>query len=90
VAPEHREDIARIMKETAPETRAYAGCLGVELLVDRVHPGHVLLRQRWASAADYERYRDWRRSTGFMDRISAWLARPPGGVYLRESLRSHP
>lgn len=80
VRPEHRADILAFMESIAPETRAYAGCLGVEMLVDRDDPGHVILRQRWASAAEYERYRDWRRASGFLDPVRPWLARPPAGT----------
>lgn len=84
VTPAHRAELTRFMEGVAPETRAYAGCLGVEMLVDIDDPGHVILHQRWASAEAYEHYRQWRRSTGFIDRIRPWLARPPAGcIYER-------
>ena len=46
------------------DTRAFAGCLGVEVLVGAKDRAHVLLVERWASAEHDAVYRAWRAGEG--------------------------
>ena len=46
------------------DTRAFDGCLGVEVLVAADDPAHVILVERWASAEQDAVYRAWRAGDG--------------------------
>jgi quinol monooxygenase YgiN len=41
-------------------TRAFPGCLGVDVLVDTEDKAHLLLIERWESIEHDQAYRDWR------------------------------
>lgn len=41
-------------------TRAFPGCLGVDVLVDTEDPAHFLLLERWESLEHDSAYRAWR------------------------------
>jgi quinol monooxygenase YgiN len=47
------------MKARLPFTRNYQGCEMVELYADHDNPDHLVLIERWASSAHYDRYREW-------------------------------
>ena len=46
------------------DTRAFDGCLGVEVLVGAQDRAHVLLVERWESAEHDAVYRAWRAGEG--------------------------
>lgn len=58
------------------DTRAFPGCLGVEVLVDRADPAHVVAVERWADVEADARYRAWRAGDGASG-LSDHLAGPP-------------
>ena len=41
-------------------TRAFPGCLGVDVLVDTEDKAHLLLIEKWESVEHDQAYRDWR------------------------------
>ena len=45
-------------------TRAFEGCLGVEVLVQADDPTRVVVVERWASMEADTAYRAWRQSEG--------------------------
>jgi quinol monooxygenase YgiN len=61
-----RFDPARIdealgaVHETLETTRAFEGCISVEVVQDVADPGHVMLVERWASLAADNAYRAFR------------------------------
>ena len=57
-------------------TRAFDGCLGVEVLVDAADSAHVILLERWASVEADAAYREWRAGAGATD-LGSLLAGPP-------------
>ena len=58
------------------DTRAFAGCLGVEVLVGAPDRAHVLLVERWESAEHDAVYRAWRAGDGATN-LGTLLAAPP-------------
>ena len=58
------------------DTRAFDGCLGVEVLIDAADPTHVVVVERWASEERDAAYRAWRAGDGRTN-LAAFLASPP-------------
>jgi quinol monooxygenase YgiN len=64
------------LREILADTRAFDGCLGVEVLVDSTDPAHILVVERWASMEHDTAYRAWRAGDGASG-LGALLAAPP-------------
>ena len=56
-----------MLREILTETRAFEGCLGVDVLIDSKDPAHMILFERWASAEADAAYRAWRAGAGATD-----------------------
>lgn len=65
-----------VIHETLTGTRAFAGCLGVDVLADSQDPAHVVLYETWESAEHDRAYREWRAGAGASD-LGSVLAAPP-------------
>ena len=53
-----------LLREILADTRAFEGCLSVEVLVDLENPAHVILSETWESAEADAAYRAWRAGPG--------------------------
>jgi quinol monooxygenase YgiN len=62
--PETAAEALDVLDEVLVATRAFAGCLGVEVVVQADDPAHVLVLERWESMAADSAYRAWRASEG--------------------------
>jgi quinol monooxygenase YgiN len=62
---------------TLTATRAFPGCLDVTVLVDDGDPAHVVLYERWESAAHDRAYREWRATPEGASGLGSILAAPP-------------
>ncbi len=89
VKPEHKDDIVTFMLEILPDTRAYAGCQGLDFLVDKDNPTHVTVWEQWESKPHYEKYLAWRQESGTVNRIGPWLAGPPS-IHFYDSVKKYP
>jgi quinol monooxygenase YgiN len=58
------------------DTRAFEGCLGVDVLIDTVDPNHVVIVERWASEERDAAYRTWRAGDG-KTTLGSFIASPP-------------
>src|ERR1700722_18289135 len=58
------------------DTRAFEGCLGVEVLIDTADPTHFVAVEKWASEEHDAAYRAWRAGDGKSNLVS-FLAVPP-------------
>jgi quinol monooxygenase YgiN len=58
------------------DTRAFEGCLGVEVLIDAEDPMHFVAVERWASEEHDAAYRAWRAGDG-QTNLASFLASPP-------------
>lgn len=65
-----------MLREILAGTRAFDGCLSVEVLVDNDDPGHLVLLERWASLEHDAAYRAWRAGAGATE-LGSILAGPP-------------
>lgn len=65
-----------MLREILAVTRAFDGCLGVDVLTDSRDPAHVLVVERWASVEHDEAYRAWRAGDGASP-LGTILSGPP-------------
>ena len=79
-APENVEASLQAFASVLKDTRAFPGCLGVEVVQDLKDPAHVQAIERWASAADDQAYRDWRAGAGATSALASLIVAPPGLV----------
>ncbi|MET3805973.1 quinol monooxygenase YgiN [Nakamurella sp. UYEF19] len=62
--PESLPGAHQLLREILADTRAFAGCEGVEVLVDNADPAHIVVHEIWASAEADAAYRAWRAGDG--------------------------
>lgn len=65
-----------VLRDILSDTRAFDGCLGVEVLVDSQNPAHVLVVEQWASLEHDAAYRAWRAGDGASG-LGELLVAPP-------------
>lgn len=65
-----------MLRDILAGTRAFDGCLGVDVLLDCEDPAHMILLERWASADADAAYREWRAGAGATD-LGSLLASAP-------------
>jgi quinol monooxygenase YgiN len=58
------------------DTRAFEGCLGVDVLIDTEDPTHIVAVEKWASEVHDAAYRAWRAGDGKTN-LGPFLASPP-------------
>ena len=58
------------------DTRAFEGCLGVEVLIDTADPTHLVAVETWASEEHDAAYRAWRAGDG-QTNLASFLVSPP-------------
>jgi len=86
------ETLVGVFKQILPETRAYDGCIGVDVYRNQDDKDVVVLVEQWESRAKYEKYFAWREETGAIAQmgemieltaqdghvLGAYVARPAG------------
>ncbi len=77
LTPESMVDAAEVLRETLQDTRAFAGCLSVEVLRSTQEPTRTLLVERWESVEADAAYRAWRATPQGASRLRTLLAGPP-------------
>ena len=65
-----------VLRDILADTRAFDGCLGVEVLADSNDPTHVVVVEQWASLEHDSACRAWRAVEG-ASRLGELLAAPP-------------
>lgn len=58
------------------DTRAFEGCLGVDVLIDTADPTHIVAVEKWESEERDAAYRAWRAGDGKTN-LASFLASPP-------------
>jgi len=74
--PDSETEGYRVLHETLTDTRAFAGCVSVDVLVDTKDPAHVMVIEVWESAEADAAYREWRAGPG-VSNLGSVLAAPP-------------
>ena len=59
------------------DTRAFDGCLGIEVLEDVDDPAHVTIVEHWESLQHDDAYRAWRATPEGASGLGAHVAAPP-------------
>ena len=75
-ATDHLEDGPRALLDILADTRAFDGCLSVQVVMDVTDPAHVIAVERWQSLEHDEAYRAWRAGPGASG-LGNYLAGPP-------------
>ena len=70
-------DALTVLRDTLQATRAFPGCLGLEVLLDAEDATHVVVLERWDSMASDAAYRAWRTTPDGVSQLSTVLASPP-------------
>jgi quinol monooxygenase YgiN len=67
----------RMLTTNLPQALAFDGCISVDLVENMDRPGNVLFFEKWQSKEHYQKYYDWRVSTGVLEAFSAMLDGEP-------------
>ena len=82
VKPERAGEFIALLESLLPDTRAYEGCLRVDVYQDQDSPGSILLVEDWTSKQHQEKYQAWRDETGIAEVVGPFLAGEPSFRYL--------
>jgi quinol monooxygenase YgiN len=81
VKPEAVNEVKALLKQLLPDTRAYAGCQGIDIYGNLDDAGNLVFYERWDSRDHYQKYLAWRTETGVVDQLTAKLTGPPNIRY---------
>jgi quinol monooxygenase YgiN len=74
IKPESLADAKETVENVLVATRAFPGCLGVDVLVDTEDETHLLLIEKWESIEHDQAYRDWRATPAGASALSTIVA----------------
>ncbi len=74
-----------VLRDILADTRAFDGCLGVDVLVDSHDPAHILVVEQWASLEHDSAYRAWRATDEGASGLGELLAAPPALTHFEAS-----
>ena len=77
LTPDAVDKAPAVIHDTLVATRAFDGCLGVQVLFDTSDPSHVILLETWESASHDAAYRAWRATGEGASGLGGLLAAPP-------------
>jgi quinol monooxygenase YgiN len=75
--PEAVADAPAVINETLKATRAFDGCVRVDVLIDVADPTHVVLFEIWDSPEADAAYRAFRATPEGKSNLGTLLAGPP-------------
>jgi len=75
--PDMLQEAPLVLHRVLEETRAFAGNLGVQVMVDDAAPSRWLVIESWESAAHDAAYREFRAGPGVITDLAPLLAAPP-------------
>ena len=81
VQPDHVDTLKGVFKDILGDTRAYDGCISVDVVHNQDESANLLLVEQWESRAKYEKYLGWREETGALEQLGSMLAAPPSIKY---------
>jgi quinol monooxygenase YgiN len=70
---------------TLVDTRAFEGCLGVDVAIDNDDPAHLYLIEKWESEERDAAYRAWRATPAGASDLGAVLTGRPSLVKLTDA-----
>ncbi|MCZ4517475.1 antibiotic biosynthesis monooxygenase [Rhodococcus ruber] len=75
--PESLAEARALLRTVLADTRAFEGCLGVEVWVDDENEAHVVAYETWESAEADAKYREFRAGPGKITEMPPLLAAAP-------------
>lgn len=75
------DDAKTLMTRVLDETRAFDGCAGIEILVDRENEARWVVVEKWESAEHDAEYRKFRAGDGAITELGPLLAGAPQLTY---------
>ena len=84
VLSEKRDEFIALVNSVLPDTRAYDGCLRVDVWTPEDDDGILWLYEEWESREHQAAYFNWRIETGLMDAIGPFLNGEPRIAWLKE------
>lgn len=83
--PESVGEASELMGRELQTTRAFAGNLATDVIVDEDDPGHWIIYERWESVEHDEAYRRFRAGEGKIEALPPLLAAPPVKIRYRDT-----
>ena len=74
IKPESVAEAMGTVESVLADTRAFPGCLGVDVLVDSQDEAHLLVIEKWESIEHDQAYRDWRATDAGASALSTIVA----------------
>lgn len=74
---ERAYEFKSLLRDLLPDTRAYEGCIRVDVYQDQGDPGYVYLAEDWQSKVHQQKYQAWRDESGIADTLGPFLAGEP-------------
>jgi|TARA_B110000263_G_scaffold245330_1_gene254732 quinol monooxygenase YgiN len=82
VKPERTDEFKSLLESLLPDTRAYDGCLRVDVYQDQDDPSSIILVEDWTTKEHQQKYQAWRDETGIGEVVGPLLAGEPIFRYL--------
>jgi quinol monooxygenase YgiN len=71
------DDALPIVHGALADTRAFDGCVQVDVLTENDDPTHLIVVEQWSTPEHRAAYRQWRAGEGALTDLAPFLARPP-------------
>jgi quinol monooxygenase YgiN len=71
------DELKEFIHAILPDTRAFDGCLTVNLVHVMAELSTMLIHETWTSRQRYEKYFSRRQDTGVVDKLMSCLSGPP-------------
>lgn len=81
VKPEQAAVAEKMLGDALPDTRAFSGCISVEVTRGSDEPDRWFLMEEWESYAHHQAYVNWRVETGWVECFAANLDGEPALRY---------
>ncbi len=83
VKPEKLQETGQFLAEILPGTRAFKGCIKLDLYLEEATKTYILV-EYWDSLANYDRYVEWRKSTGTFDLFESLIVGGTAGIQMHK------
>jgi quinol monooxygenase YgiN len=71
------DDALPIVHGALGDTRAFDGCVRVDVVAENDDPTHLIVVEQWSTPEHRAAYRQWRAGEGALTDLAPFLARPP-------------
>ncbi|PCK09312.1 MAG: antibiotic biosynthesis monooxygenase [Alteromonadaceae bacterium] len=79
--PDTIDELKAALKSILPDTRAFDGCLSVQVTANQDDPCNLVLIEKWESRQHNETYMAWRTETGAIATLGEMLSQAPSLRY---------